>query len=214
LYLEYPDKTVNPIDWKDIWMDKYNDFYETFYSYNIQLKDVENFRYAMEVLVAVRNIPYIHVNNFLLVSTLEGLLFLKSIKKKLSLPSGGKKGTVAKIFVEISEDNNEYWQWIFQRRYSLSKPLKSFTTKQDLEEFVKSSFNYRNNIAHPEMRNPVQLKPKYLIPPRSNESEESILERLILQVFPSFIMFLTRVWVNKKLKSRSEWESYLETLFP
>ncbi len=213
LYLEYPDTIVNPKDWRDVWKNNYNDYYKTFYSYNIQIADVENFRYALEVLVTIRNIPYIHVNNFLLVSTLEGLLFLDSIKIRLRI-GGGKKASVAKIFAEVSEVNHEYWQWIFQRNYPLSTPLNSFATKQDLEEFIIASFNYRNNIAHPENRVPVQLIPHYLFPPGSGESEEFILERLISQVFPSFLMFLTRVWVNEKLKTRADWEAYLENLFP
>ena len=214
LYLEYPGKAKQPIDWKKMWKKNYNNFYQTFYSYDITFADVENFRYAMDVLVAIRNIPYSNVSNFLLVSTLEGLLFLDSIKNKLKLSKGDKKNTVTKTFVEISADNNEYWQWIFPRKYPLKPPLKSFATKQDLEDFIISCFIYRNNIAHPEKKIPINLKPKHLIPPSSKESEEFILERLISQVFPSFLIFLIRTWLKKGFKSRTDWEIYLKSLFP
>ena len=214
LYLEFPDKSVKSIDWKDMWNKYYNDFYQTFYSYDITFTDVENFKYTMDVLVAIRNIPYPNVSNFLLISTLEGLLFLDSIKNKIKLPKGDKKNTVAKTFVEISEDNNEYWQWIFQRKYPLNTPLNSFATRQDLEDFILSCFNYRNNIAHPEKKVPIKLSPRHLIPPLSNEPDEFILEKLISQVFPSFLIFLIRVWLKKGFKIRTDWDSYLVHLFP
>ncbi len=225
LYLDFPDKSVNSFDWKKIWNKNYSKFFETFYYYEIRFSDVQNFRYAMDVLVAVRNIPYSNISDFLLISTFEGLLHHKDIYKKLnsqltkySLPKKISKYNnripCIKAFLEICEDQKEYWQWIFQRNYPLNNPLNNFATKHDLEEFLESSFDYRNKIAHPEITNPIQLKPRQLIPPSSKEPEEFTLEKLISHVFPSFLIFLIRIWLVKGFKTRTDWDSYIDSLFP
>lgn len=225
LYLEFPDNSVKSIDWKDMWNRYYDKFYETFYSYDITFTDVENFRYAMDVLVAIRNIPYSNVSNFLLISTFEGILYHKDIYKKLNrqlsryslanrISKNNNRVPCTKAFLEICEDQKEYWQWIFQRNYPLETPLKNFVIKQDLEDFINSCFDYRNKIAHPEITALIQLKPRHLIPPLSTEPEEFILEKLISQVFPSFLIFLIRIWLRKGFKIRTDWDSYIDNLFP
>ncbi len=225
LYLDFPDKSQYHIDWKDVWNSNYNNFYETFYSYDITLKDVKSFRYAMDILVAIRNIPYSNVSNFLLISTFEGLLYHKDIYKKLNsklskysltkrISKNNNRIPCTKAFLEICGEQKEYWQWIFQRNYPLKAPLNNFTTKKDLEDFIDSCFDYRNKIAHPEITNPIQIKPIYLIAPLSKDPEEFILERLISQVFPSFLIFLIRIWLKKGFKIRAEWDSYINNLFP
>ena len=225
LYLDFPDKAVNPINWKNIWNKNYNKFFKTFYYHEIRFSDVKNFRYAMDVLVAVRNIPYSNISNFLLISTFEGLLYHKDIYKKLNsqltryslqkkISKFNNRTPCIQAFLEISEDQKEYWQWIFQRIYQLKIPLSNFATKQYLKEFLESSFDYRNKIAHPEITNPIQIKPRQLIAPLSKEPEEFTLEKLISRVFPTFLMFLIRIWLKKGFKTRTDWDSYIESLFP
>jgi len=179
----------------------------------------------MDVLVAIRNIPYSNVSNFLLISTFEGILYHKDIYKKLNrqlsryslanrISKNNNRVPCTKAFLEICEDQKEYWQWIFQRNYPLETPLKNFVIKQDLEDFINSCFDYRNKIAHPEITALIQLKPRHLIPPLSTEPEEFILEKLISQVFPSFLIFLIRIWLRKGFKIRTDWDSYIDNLFP
>lgn len=225
LYLDFPNKSQYYIDWKDVWNNNYDNFYKTFYSYDITLRDVESFRYAMDILVAIRNIPYSYISNFLLISTFEGLLYQKNLYKKLNnhltrysltkpISENNNRTPCTKAFLEISEDQKEYWQWIFQRKYPLKTPLKNFATKQDLEDFINSCFDYRNKIAHPEITKPIQIKPRHLIAPLSKEPEEFLLEKLISQVFPSFLIFLIRIWLKKGFKIRTNWDSYIDNLFP
>ncbi|MBA7513727.1 hypothetical protein ES705_05745 [subsurface metagenome] len=225
LYLDFPDKSQYHIDWKNVWNNNYDNFYKTFYSYDITLRDVESFRYAMDILVSIRNIPYSNVSNFLLISTFEGLLYHKNLYKKLNsqlskyslakiISKNNNRIPCTKAFLEICEDQKEYWQWIFQRKYPLKTPLNTFGTKQDLENFIDSCFDYRNKIAHPEITKPIQIKPRHLIPPLSKDPEEFILEKLISQVFPSFLIFLIMIWLKKGFKIRTDWDSYIDSLFP
>ena len=137
---------------------------------------------------------------------------LRPVLKNIS--KNNNRTPCTKAFLEICEDQKEYWQWIFQRNYPLKTLLNNFATKQDLEDFIYSCFDYRNKIAHPEITNPIQLKPKHLIAPLSNDPEEFILERLISRVFPSFLIFLIRIWLKKGFKIRTEWDYYINNLFP
>ncbi|MBY9006523.1 MAG: hypothetical protein KGD63_07170 [Candidatus Lokiarchaeota archaeon] len=215
--LDRPNIGNNIEEWKSFWKDKYNTFYQ---KYNPESAVFENngiFRYVLDILRTVNNVPYPEVNNFLLVSTLEGLLFLEKIKKKikkqLNLNCLDKKTTVAKTFVEVCDDQHKYWQEIFLLKYSSKTPLISFKTKDDLEQLIISCFKHRNNIAHPEKKNPVPLKPSYLNPPEWNEKDKFIIEGIINRHFTLFLSFLIRTWLDKGFSTRKDWYTYLLSLF-
>ncbi len=71
------------------------------------------FRYALEVLRTLRNIQYVHIKNFLLISILENLLIHKDLKKLTKSPDNSNSWPVAATFVKLSEQENNYWQYIF-----------------------------------------------------------------------------------------------------
>jgi len=144
---------------------------------------------------------------------LEGLLYKEEIGIKLGYGKYNKKDPIADIFVAISEDQGNFWQHIFQIKYPLSLPLNSFSTKNDLREFIICAFNYRNNIAHPEKKIPTKIKPSYLQPISLQSTEEYTLNLLITDNFPLFLIFLIRTWINEKCKNIDDWYKYLKGLF-
>ncbi len=72
------------------------------------------FRYALEVLRTLRNIKYVHIKNFLLISILESLFIHEKLKKLTKSPNNSNSWPVAVTFVKLSEQEKNYWQHIFQ----------------------------------------------------------------------------------------------------
>jgi len=210
-YLSF--KESKKIDyWKEKWNLHYQDFYLTFYTETKLKEDLRVFKYTFNVLRTLRRINYPQVKNFLLISTLEGLLYKEEIGIKLGLGKYNKKDSVADTFIAISEVQGNFWQHIFQIKYPLTQPLNSFSTKNDLREFIICAFNYRNNIAHPEKKIPTKIKPSYLQPISSYSTEECTLNFLITDNFPLFLIFLIRTWINEKCKNIDDWYKYLKGL--
>lgn len=198
--------------WKDKWNLHYQKFYSKFYTDTEGREDLRVFKYTFDVLRTLRRIIYPQVKNFLLISTLEGLLYKEEIGNKLGFGNYNKKDPVADTFIAISEAQGKFWQHIFQIKYPLTQPLNSFSTKNDLREFIICTFNYRNNIAHPEKKIPTKIKPSYLQPISSFSTEECTLNLLITDNFPLFLIFLIRTWINEKCKNIDDWYKYLKGL--
>ncbi len=196
------------------------DFYNNFYHSATSLQENDIFRYALEVLRTFINIPYDLIQNFLLISTFEGLLYQRDVYKSLNthkikftitndVTKHNKRVPCTKVFLEIYQDQKEYWQYIFQNKYPLAASLKEFKTKADLEYFINLSFTYRNNIAHPENIKPINIKEEYLYP---HSTMEQILSHFIKENFPFFILFLLRTWLKKGFKTKTEWYHYILNL--
>jgi len=200
--------------WRKKWKDHYQKFYESYYSFLEIKEDIRILKYVFNVLRTIHKIQYPKVKNFLLVSSLEGLLFYKKINKKLGIKETYKKEPVALTFAAICEDQIEWWQYIFQIKYTLKNPLTSFKNKGDIIDLIKSAFNYRNNIAHPEKHKKIHIKPKYLHGKNFLGGEEDTLESIITREFPNFLLFLIKVWIDKGFKSVDQWRDYLINLFP
>ena len=196
-------------DWKDCWKINYSTFYKKYYRWTQVEEDIRIFRYALEVLGTLPSIHYVKIKNFLIISTLEGLLFHEKIKKKLKITTNEKRRPVIHAFSKVCGDQNEYWQFIFQRKFPLKNKLNSYKTEKELKELLGCAYDYRNNIAHPKKIKTIKLKPKSLHPPLSNESDEKILEHIISNNFHLFILFLLKTWVKKKFKNVDEWMDYL-----
>ena len=200
-------------DWKGCWESNYSDFYKRYYRWTKVDEDIRIFRYALEVLSIIHRIQYVKIKNFLIISTLEGLLFHEKIKKKLKITTNEKRRPVIHAFCKVCGDQNEYWQFIFQRKYPLKIKLNSFKTEIELKKLLGCAYDYRNNIAHPKRIKNINLKPKSLRPPRSSESDEKLLERIISNNFHLFILFLLKTWIKKKFDNVDEWMDYLLSIF-
>jgi len=196
-------------DWKDCWKNNYSDFYKRYYRWTKVDEDIRIFRYALEVLSIIHRIQYVKIKNFLIISTLEGLLFHEKIKKKLKITTNEKRRPVIHAFCKVCGDQNEYWQFIFQRKYPLKIKLNSFKTEKGLKELLGCAYDYRNNIAHPKRIKTINLKPKSLRPPLSIKSDEKLLEGIISNNFHLFILFLLKTWIKKKFDNVDEWMDYL-----
>lgn len=207
-------------DWVTIWNKDYNNFYKNFYSNLKSQEENRIFRYALEVLRTYINIPYDRINNFLLISTFEGLLFQGSIYKALNnnlanygmtkkITENNKRVPCTKVFLEVCNEQVEYWQYIFQNKYPLSIKLNDFKTKEDIEYFIDLSFTYRNNIAHPEKITPINIRKEYLDP---HTTMEETLAHFIWKNFPYFILFLLRIWLKKGFTTKTEWYNYIFNL--
>ncbi len=162
------------------------------------------------------NVSIERVKSLLLISIFEGLLLSndkknkKKIIKRSNAPKNiGNKGPAAKVFIKLSEREKNFWQPLFQAKYPLSTPITKFDTENDLYEFIVSAFNYRNNIAHANIGNKFTLKPKYLKHPNSKAPDEFIIESIISQYFPNFIMLIIRTWLKNSKTSSQDWINFI-----
>lgn len=222
LDLNLPKEHPHYHDWIKIWNEKYMTFYKNFYYTSTSHEENEIFRYALEVLRTFINIPYNNIQNFLLISTFEGILYqgdvykiLNNNKAKYNMPTditkNNKRTPCTKVFLEVCQEQEQYWQYIFQKKYPLSDPLKDFETKEDIVYFIDLSFTYRNNIAHPEKVTPINIKEEY-ISPHPTMGDIWILIQFIKDNFPFFILFLLRTWLKKGFKTKNEWYNYILNL--
>ena len=204
------------MDWIQVWNNKYDWFYTNFYEKDPITSNNMIFRYSLEVLRTLSHISIKRVRNFLLISIFEGLLLsgkkkdkdtIKTLSK--ALPRTGNKGPAAKVFIKLSEKENNYWQSLFQINYPFTSPLTNFDTEDDLYEFIVSAFNYRNNIAHANIGEKLNLKPTYLKPPSSKAPDEFIIESLISQYFPQFVIFIIRTWLKYNKISSQDWINFI-----
>lgn len=209
-------------NWVELWKKNYSDFYNIFYQDTITKEHNDIFLYTLEVLRTFMNIPYNRIQCFLLISTFESILYHKDIFKKLNsqkskysltedITKHNKKIPCIKAFLEICEDQKEYWQGIFQHEFPLKVPIKKFKSKNDIEYFLNLSFIYRNNIAHPENIKEIKIEEKYLYEPCPPE-EIWVLIHFIKFEFPFFLKFLLRTWLKNGYKKKAEWYDYILNL--
>ena len=189
--------------WISCWTNNYFNFFKKYYDMIPNQEQSDIFRYTLETIRTIDNIPYLKLKDFLLVSTLEGILFVDSVKKKLKSKGSSKKDIIAKVFAKISTVNNMKWL------YRIGK----YFTESDLENFIISAYQYRNNIAHPQKRKPIEFKPKFLYSNEPEERYEYVLATFISEWFKKFLRFLVNIWVKKNIKTQNEWYIYIDSLF-
>ena len=179
-------------EWINCWNSNYSWFYNTFYKRAHDPEPTKIFRYTLDVLRTIDNIPYIDMKIFLLVSTLEGLLFEKSIQRKVfdGKRSSNKSKPVAKAFVQVSYEQNKKWRFLVDEAYFKSLIFNQKGHDQDVEDFIVSAFQYRNNIAHPEKKRNITFKPKNLYDNYKPNQFEDRFFSLILDKFKLFLKFL------------------------
>jgi len=199
-------------EWKDCWKKNYNNFYKTYFTITPSSAKTEIFRYTLDVLRMYNNIPYVRMRNFLLVSTFEGLLYKDSIKKTLKVT--GKGEPVAKTFIEVCEDQNQYWIYLFNKKFIPRTSFNKMQYNQDLEKFLISTYLYRNNIAHPGHYITPNYEPQYLYQHVDANKFNEHLAFLIYRWFPKFLKYLIKIWLNNNFKSEIDWYQYLDNLFP
>ena len=187
--------------WKRCWKENYNNLYNTYYNEVDIYGPLRVFHYTLDTLKMRYNIPRTDITNFLLISTFEGITFRKSIKEKLGLP--GKSSPIAQIFVSICQEQQKKWQYAKEK----------FFTDKDLEEFIITAYQYRNNIAHPEKIESIDYKPGVLFDGVQEFLKKSDLERNIMDWFTKFLIFILKVWLKKKCISNNDWYKYLDSLF-
>ena len=203
------------IDWVDLWRKHYNWFFESFYAEDPLENDTIIFRYALEVLRTIKNIQDARIKDFLLITILESLIIHNKLKTLTNSPDNSNSWPVAVTFVKLSEEEKNFWQHIFQVKYPLKIPLKTFKTREDLKKLIISCFRNRNKIAHADIGNmdKLILEPKNLKHPNSNAPDSHELELLIFRHFPYLIIFILRIWLKYKITSGSSWKNYLLSLF-
>jgi len=206
----------------ELWKNHYIDFYNNFYKDPLAQEKNDIFKYTLEVLRNCLDIPYDKIQCFLLISTFEGLMYHEKIYDKLNsnmpkyalskpIEKGNKKVPCIKAFLEVCEDQMEYWQHIFYNKYPMGTEITDFKTKGDLECLLDHSFKYRNNIAHPEKVKPINLKEEYFYESQYVE-KISVLIHFIQSNFPFFLAFLLRTWLKKGFKNKDEWYNYILNL--
>lgn len=187
--------------WKRCWKENYNNFYNIYYNGVDIYGPLRVFHYTLDTLKTRYNIPRTDITNFLLISTFEGIIFRKSIKKKLGL--SGKSEPIAQIFIGICQDQQKKWQYAKEK----------FFTDEDLKELIITAYQYRNNIAHPEKIESIEYKPVFLYDGVQEFLKKSNLERNIMAWFTKFLIFILKVWLKKKCVSNNAWYRYLDSLF-
>jgi len=195
------EKNINT--WISCWNNHYFEFFKKYYNVVPNQEHSDIFRYTLETIRTIDNIQYLKLKNFLLVSTLEGILFVDSVKNKLNSTGSSKKDVMAKVFAKISTINNMKWL------YRIGK----YFTESDLENFIISAYQYRNNIAHPQKRLGITFEPKFLYTNEPEERFEYVLATLISEWFKKFLRFLVNIWVKKNIKTQNEWYIYIDSLF-
>ena len=222
LELNLPEDHPQYHNWRKLWKENYINFFNIFYKDTTTQKQNDIFRFTLEVLRTFMNIPYNRIQSFLLISTFEGILYHKDIYKKLNtqkskyslakdITKNNKRVPCIKTFLEICEDQKEYWQGIFQHEFPLKIPLKKFDTKNNLEYFLNLSFDIRNNIAHPESIKEIKIEEKYLYD-RPPPEEISVLIHFIKFELPFFLKFLIKTWLNNGYTTKAEWYDYILNL--
>jgi len=189
--------------WISCWENHYNEFFRKFYNVISVQEQSDIFRYTLETIRTIDNIQYLKLKNFLLVSTLEGILFVDSVKRKLKSKGSSKKDIMAKVFAKISTANN--MKWIYR--------IGIYFTESDLEKFIISAYQYRTNIAHPQLGLNIDFEPKFLYSNETEERYEYVLASLISEWVKKFLRFLVNIWVKKNIKTQNEWYSYIDSLF-
>ena len=138
-----------------------------------------------------------------MVSTLEGLLYKKSIGIELGYRPYNKQAPIIAIFRKISEDQGKTWiQFDDEER---SPPM-------NLVDFFKDAFRLRNNIAHPEKFNNPRYLPSHLYDGIPSNYYLGKLKEHIQSYFKEFLWFLLKIWIDKKILTKEDWFSYLEAL--
>ena len=204
--------------WKQCWEDNYQFFYKNFYNLDDPEK-VRIFHYTINVLRTIFNIPFWDMKVFILVSTFEGLLFKKNIRKKINknlnaiLPpskrirGGANKFSVIKTFIKICRDHGKRWSFVnSDSPFELSYII-------DLERFLLSAFDYRNYIAHPAKKENIRFRPRYLYNISPSVSSKEHLGYLINDWFKKFLKFLISIWIKRRITDRKKWYKYLDTFF-
>ncbi|MHA1376390.1 MAG: hypothetical protein ACTSR7_19095 [Promethearchaeota archaeon] len=184
--------------WTSCWNAHYTWFYNAFYGQDRDLDSKRIFRYAINTLRSLSNIQHADLRVFILVSTLEGLLYKKSIGIDLGYSSYNKQAPIIAIFKKITKDQGKAWiQFDNEDTSSLS----------NLTNFLKDAFTMRNNIAHPEKFN----NPKYLpihfyhgIPSKYHLGK---LKEHIQFNFKEFLWFLLKICIYKKIRTNEQWFS-------
>ena len=198
--------------WLNCWQQNYDDFYNMFYKEsNINSSSI--FRYSIETIRTVENIPYLTIQNFLLVSTLEGLLYVKIVRNKLEKEVSSKKHVMSEIFSKISADKEKRWRFLVNEEYFKDSVFNQEAHDTDVKNFIISAYQYRNNIAHPEEKRDIDFKPQYLYDNEPLQRYENILANKISEWFKKFLRFLLNTWVINKINNQKEWYKYIEGLF-
>lgn len=199
--------------WKECWKKNYTYFYNNLYDISKDPEIDRLFRYTMNTLRIIDNIYYLSLKDFLLVSTLEGLLFKKTIQKKLNVSKYNKSEPTAETFLKVCRDMGKKWRFLLDEKYFIPAVFNQRGHDKDLKDFILSAFQYRNNIAHPEEKRNIKFKPTYLYDKEPLSRYEYILGSNILEWFRKFLRFLINTWVKKKFKDQDGWYKYLDTLF-
>ncbi len=198
--------------WLNCWQQNYDEFYKTYYQdSNIESSNI--FRYSVETIRTLENIPYLTIQNFLLVSTLEGLIYVKSVKKKLKIKGFGKRDVMGEVFTRISADRKKKWRFLVNEEYFKESGLDRESHDKDIKKFIISAYQYRNNIAHPEEKRDIEFEPQYFYDKEPLQRYENVLAMKISEWFKKFLRFLLNTWVNYKISNPEEWYKYIEGLF-
>ncbi len=200
--------------WKECWKKNYSYFYNNLYDLSKDPEKTRLFRYTLNTLRTIDNITYLSLKNFLLVSTLEGLLFKKSIQQKLSVPKSNKSVPTTKAFLRVCQNMGKKWRFLLDEKYFTSSVFNQKAHDKDLKDFILSAFQYRNNIAHPEEKRDITFKPVYLYDKEPTSRYDYILGSKILEWFRRFLRFLINTWIKKKFRNQDDWYGYLDSLFP
>ncbi|MHA1285656.1 MAG: hypothetical protein ACTSQP_24385 [Promethearchaeota archaeon] len=195
--------------WINCWRENYEDFYKSFYTLKSK-KSFNIFRYSLDTIRIVQNIPFITMQNFLLISTLEGLTFISTINNRINK---SKRNVMSEVFIKISADRKKRWRYLVSENYFQDNEFNRLSHNSDIKDFINSAYEYRNNIAHPEEKRDITFKPEYFYNSNNLQRCEYILSMKILEWFKKFIRFLLTTWVEKKIKNQDDWYKYIESLF-
>ena len=197
--------------WLNCWQQNYDDFYNTYYNEsNIESSNI--FRYSIETIRTLENIPYLKMQNFLLISTLEGLLYVESFKNALKKKGLSKKHVMGEVFTRISADRKKKWRFLVNEGYFKDLEFDQKSHDTDIKKFIISAYQYRNNIAHPEERRDIQFEPHYFYDKDIPQRYEYLLVMKISEWFKKFLRFLLNTWVTKRIGNQEEWYNYIESL--
>ena len=198
--------------WLNCWQKNYEDFFNTYYNKpNYESSNI--FRYSIETIRTIDNIPYVTMRNFLLVSTLEGILYSESVKKKMKMKKISKMYVMAEVFIKISNNIKKRWRFLVKDDYFKGSEFDQKNHDVDLNKFIFSAYQYRNNIAHPEEKRDIDFEPYYFYSKEPSQRYEYVLSAKISEWFKKFLRFLLNTWVTKKIKSQEDWYKYIELLF-
>lgn len=208
--------------WINHWKKHYTNFYYNYYRIRTNPEPKRLFRYTIDVLRTEFNIPYVDMKIFYLISTFEGFLHHSRVKKEIiknlnkgqkvlnrnTIRQSNKSIAIAKIFAKICEDQGVSWNGLLRKIYS--NRLKYLI---DLERFIISAYQHRNNIAHPEKQKPINFRPKYLYQHYQPSEYVNHLANLILEYFRRFLKFLLEAFLNEKCSSTNDWYNYIKNIF-